>query len=299
MVTSRQYIDSYQSIKQNIPVNLRSVARNMALTLLTLKDRFTSISDYLKTPRVQFLYIHHSFRDELSSLDCLLKQLSIDHTFISYSEAVSRVLENRIDKPYISISSDDGFKNNLLAAEILNNYGAKACFFINPGLIEENDFEKIRRHCSEKLHLPPIEFLNWNDIQQLLVQGHEIGGHTMYHDNMAAMKSETLQTDIKMTFDIITARCGKAEHFAFPYGKFINFSEFGRKTVFENGFKSCASAERGCHFNHQGLIPSDRLCIRRDHVLLDWNINHIFYFLANNVRKEGNQNNFFPYKQHE
>ena len=70
-------------------------------------------------------------------------------------------LNNKIDKPYIAFSSDDGFKNNLFAAEILNNYGASACFFINPGLVEECDFQKIKNHCRNKLHLPPIEFLNW------------------------------------------------------------------------------------------------------------------------------------------
>ena len=58
-----------------------------------------------KRARVQFLYIHHIFKDEENSFDELFLNY---HTFISHSEAVNRVINGHIDKPYISISSDDG-----------------------------------------------------------------------------------------------------------------------------------------------------------------------------------------------
>lgn len=291
-----QYTDTYQAIKKGSPFSLRALFRDWALTGLTYKDRLTGIQKYLKTPRVQFLYIHHSFRDELANFEKLLDRLSRDHTFISYSEAVERVLENRIDKPYISFSSDDGFKNNLLAAEVLNKYKAKACFFINPGLIGESDFKKISGHCKHKLHLPPVEFMNWDDVQQMLAQGHEIGGHTMYHDNMVSMNEAFLKQDTGDTFRILSERCGNTRHFAFPYGRFHHFSEKGRKAVFDAGFASCASAERGCHFNTGTRISPEQLCIRRDHVILDWGMDQIFYFIADNVRKNKSSNTF-PYSE--
>jgi peptidoglycan/xylan/chitin deacetylase (PgdA/CDA1 family) len=226
-----------------------------------------------------------------------MKKLSANHTFIPYGEAVEKILNKSIDKPYISFSSDDGFKNNLLAGEILNNYGAKACFFINPGLIGENNFGRIKSHCRDKLHLQPVEFLNWDDVSHLMEQGHEIGGHTLYHDNMAEMTDSELKDDLTKTYHSINTRCGKAEHFAYPYGRFRHFNEMARKAVFAAGFISCASAERGCHFNDTKMVSNENLCIRRDHVILDWDIGQIMYFIANNVRQRNTDSDVFPYKQ--
>lgn len=290
-----EFTGTYQEIKSGHPFSFKAVLRNFALTGLSLKDTIEGIDKYLKVPRVQFLYIHHSFRDELQDMDKLMKRLSKDHTFISYSGAVDLVLNGKIDKPYISISSDDGFKNNLYAAEILDNYGAKACFFINPGLIDEDSFDKIKQYCKEKLHMPPVEFLNWDDVLKLKADGHEIGGHTMFHGNIAGMDQNEMESDLQQTHDIIVSKCGEVKHFAFPYGRFHHFNEPGRQAVFKAGFVSCASAERGCHINNGNKLTPDKLCIRRDHVILDWNMGHTLYFLANNAKKRTEANNLFPY----
>ncbi len=290
-----QFVENYSEIKANSTTNMRSLLRATVLNALAWKEQIGGINHWLSKPRVQFLYIHHSFKDELENLNQLMKMLSKQHTFISYSEAVERVLENTIDKPYISISTDDGFKNNLPAAEVLNRYNAKACFFINPGLINVTDYNKIATHCKEKLHLPPIEFLNWDEVSQLQAQGHEIGAHTMFHDNMAKLTTEQLIDDLQACFRKINEHCGEVKHFAYPYGRFYHFNANARKAVFEIGFISCASAERGCHTVHFGDLKKEDLCIRRDHVILDWKQNHIFYFLANNVRKMNANTNLFPY----
>ncbi len=290
-----QFIETYKEIKDLVPHSFRASLRSMALSGLALKDKLTGLEKYLNIPRVQFLYIHHSFKDELHNLDKLLKILSKNHTFIPYGEAVDLILNNKIDKPYLSISSDDGFKNNLDAAAILDNYNAKACFFINPGLIGEQDFEKVKRHCREKLHLPPVEFLDWDEVLKLQAQGHEIGGHTMFHENIAELSDAQLKADMQQTFEIIATHCGEVKHFAFPYGRFYHFSEKGRKAVFDAGFISCATAERGCHINHEGKLAPEQLCLRRDHVILDWNMDHILYFMANNARKRSDAGNLFPY----
>jgi len=98
-----------------------------------------------------------------------------------------RLLSGTVDKPYIAWSSDDGFKNNAIAAEVLNNYGAKACFYINPETIGLSDKNKIKQFCDVKLKMPPIAFADWRDVELLLKQGHEIGSHTMAHDNVKVL----------------------------------------------------------------------------------------------------------------
>ena len=112
------YFEHYSEVKKTKSYGLRGQLRNAALTGLSVVDKMKGIERDLQRPRVQFLYIHHTFKDEEAKLDNLLKRLAVDHAFIPYAEAVERVLERRIDKPYISISSDDGFKNNLRTSEI-------------------------------------------------------------------------------------------------------------------------------------------------------------------------------------
>ena len=292
---STKYYDTYKEIKSIQPFGLRGRLRTYALNGLSIIDRISGIQNDLERNRIQFLYIHHVFKDEEKNLDLLLKQLSLNHTFISYSDAVSRILDRAIDKPYITISSDDGFKNNLRAAEIMDNYGAKGCFFISPGIIDIYNYETIETFCRERIKFPPVEFLSWKDVDHLLKMGHEIGSHTMGHVNIAETPKDIIIDDCNKSYETLNSRCGSVKHFAFPYGRFFHFNEIGRKAVFDSGFVSCASAERGCHLNPDKFISNEELCILRDHVILDWNINHILYFLARNSRNASPKNNYFPY----
>ena len=290
-----KYFDTYKEIKKLKPEGLRGNLRKYALNGLSVLDKVKGINDELNKPRIQFLYIHHVFRDEENGLDKLLNKLSLNHEFLSYSESVDKILKGKIDKPYICISSDDGFKNNIKAAELFNKYNVKACFFINPFIVENRPFNEIGKYCKNRLNFPPVEFMNWKDIESIQKMGHEIGSHTMEHINVANTEKDSFIEDCKRTFEILQGRCGEAKHFAFPYGRFFHFSEIGRKIVFNSGFTSCATAERGCHINHDQLLLNQELCIRRDHVILDWSIDHIFHFLATNSRKATTLNNLYPY----
>lgn len=287
------YTEYYQDILRIRPHTLRSIARHVLLHQLSFFNSFRN--SVLKKPRIQFLYVHHLFRDEEQQFDQLIKNLLVHHDIISYSQAVERILISQIDKPYIVISSDDGFKNNLRLAEILDSYGLQACFFINPSIVGVDDYNKITDYCQNKLHLPPVEFMTWDDVESLLKNGHEIGSHTMVHDNVAMLSPERIREDMSKTFEILNSRLGSVKHFAFPYGRFSHFNETARKACFDAGFLSCASAERGCHVN--GFSGSrEELCIRRDHVILDWDYSHIEYFLIEASRKADPEKQFFPYK---
>jgi len=289
------HVDTYREVKALKPEGLRAKVRGFALDGLSAIDRALGSAHHLSKPRVQFLYIHHVFKDEEAALEMLLDRLSAQHTFIPYGEGVKLVLDGAIDKPYICISSDDGFKNNLQAARILSAYDAKACFFINPALTEQRSPQEVAAHCRTRLNFPPVEFMDWNDVDRLLAMGHEIGSHTMEHINVAATEKEVFVDDCHRTFEVLTRKCGTVAHFAFPYGRFFHFNEMGRKAVFDAGFRSCATAERGCHINRNVSLPPERLCIRRDHVVLDWDIAHIMYFLSRNARNACAENDRYPY----
>lgn len=286
----------FEQVRKAKPGNFRSYLRNMALNGLSLKAMLPNAKKYFKKPRVQFLYIHHVFDDEIEKFDKLLSELSRFHNFIGYSEAVERILSNRIDKPYITISSDDGFRNNLEVAKVLEKYNAKACFFINPDMIGVEDYHLIKQFCKEKLNFPPTAFLNWSDIERLQKSGHEIGSHTMGHINIAKTGKEEVRENLNRSFEMIKKNCGEISHFAYPYGRFFHFNQIALEQVFEVGYTSCASAERGCHISPQEKLLAQDLFIRRDHIICDWSLNHIQYFLLNNSQNSTIHNNFNPYK---
>ncbi len=288
-----KYIETYKEVKIVKPDGIRNKLRKYALDSLCLLEKINGIQHELNRPRIQFLYIHHVFKDEEIAFDRLLKKLSLNHEFLSYSESVAKIQEGKIDKPYICISSDDGFKNNIKAAEILNDYNAKACFFINPFIVGNTSFHEIEKHCKNRLNFPPVEFMNWDDIEKIQKMGHEIGSHTMEHINVSITEKNIFIDDCNKTFEILTKQCGEAKHFAFPYGRFFHFNEIGLEIVFKSGFISCATAERGCHINHDRLLQKEELYIRRDQIILDWNIDHIFHFLANSSKSANITNNLF------
>jgi len=292
-----KFIDTYKDLLNHRPPTTRDVGRKLVLDLVSSGyGMYHSMDSLFKRPRIQFLYIHHIFRDEEKPLTALLEALSRHHTFISHSEAVDRILHDNIDKPYICFSSDDGLKNNIGAANILSNFGAKACFFICPGIIGEKDFDRISEFSQERLHLPPVEFMEWKDVHDLQQQGHEIGGHTWSHINIAKTPEEDLEKEIEGCFKVLKEKCGSSPlHFAYPYGRLTDFTAYAREMVFRSGYASCASASRGCHIAGNGdKIKKEDLLLRRDHVLLNWPLKHILFFIARNSARATPENNFYP-----
>jgi peptidoglycan/xylan/chitin deacetylase (PgdA/CDA1 family) len=285
---------TFKVVKKYKPKNLRGLVRDLALNGLSIKTKFPNAKTIFEKPRIQFLYIHHVFDDEINNFDKLLKLLSKHHSFISYSDAVNKILTGNIDKPYICISSDDGFKNNLAAVKIMEKYGAKGCFFVNPDTIGLKDFSKVKSFCNNRLNFPPTEFMDWNDLDKLIKSGHEIGSHTMGHINIAETNIKIVEDNINESYEILNKRIGKVLHFAYPYGRFFHFNKQAFDLVFKAGFTSCATAERGCHVAADRKLNTNELLIRRDHVICDWNINHALYFILNNSEKASYQTNLYP-----
>ena len=108
-----QYTKQYSEFSALQPGSVRSALRYAALSALDLKERLLSGDDAaLRVPRVQMLFLHHIFEDEMEPFDRLLRELAQSHVFVSHSEAVRRILAGEHTEPCISFSSDDGLKNN-------------------------------------------------------------------------------------------------------------------------------------------------------------------------------------------
>ena len=278
------YVTRYSHLASLRGRDLRSCFRDVALWGLQFKERLLGGKAALATPRVQMLFIHHIFEDEAASFDRLLGELAKTHIFISYSEAVRRILAGDNNEPCISFSSDDGVKNNLLAAKILEKHDAKACFFINPDSIGLTDFSTVESFCRDRLEIPPVEFLDWDDVNALQARGHEIGAHTMGHINVAEIPIEAFREDLEYSREVLQSRCGAAIHFAYPYGRYFHFNPAAMAAVFDAGFESCASAERGCH-TCEAPVAKDQLFLRRDQIVAAWPLAHNMYFIRRHARQ--------------
>lgn len=260
----------------------RTALRHAALSLIALSWRRLGRMDFwLRQNRVQFLYLHHLFPQDEAGFRQLLRSLKRTHQLLGYSDAVQRLWDGRIDRPYVCFSFDDGLRQNLRAAAILQEFGVTGCFFICPGLVGERDPVKLKEICATRFRMPPMELLSWSDVETLVSAGHQIGSHTMTHQVLARLSTPQLTDEICQSYEVLKQRLGAVRHFAWPEGRYFHFSDTAARLVYEAGFQSCASAERGCH--NRALSPADKTPIlRRDYISAHWPFEHVLYFLTRN-----------------
>jgi peptidoglycan/xylan/chitin deacetylase (PgdA/CDA1 family) len=268
------------------PLTPKRISRAAALSAFSFFHCITGLLNrMMQEKRIQFIYFHHTFANEEQPFERMLEKLTETHTFIGYSQAVEKLVNGDIDKPYIAVSFDDGFKCSLRGVEILNRFGIKACFFLIGSMIGETDFDTIKRFNRERLLRPPIRYMSWDEVEMLLKTGHEIGGHTMTHPVLSKLSSQQIQFEIGESHRLLTRRLGKVKHFAWPFGSSSHINNQATKTVFETGFESCASAARGCHLpGSKSSLQS--IIVRRDYIQATWPLHHVYYFFSKNIRQE-------------
>lgn len=271
----------------------RKTLRHAALHGLDLHQQVTGRADRgMATPRVHFPYLHALPVDEEGAFRRFVAGLAETHDFISYSEAVRRVRTGPIDRPMVSFSFDDGFKSNLRAARILEEFGTVGMFFVPTGFIGTPTVQQARQFfgfvegCDEPA-------MTWDDLESLRSRGHEIGNHTVAHRPISTLSTQRMTDEIGQGAETLRERLGEGQHFAWPYGRFHHFTEDAAQAVFDTGHTSCASAERGAHsIVHEGTSPA--LCLRRDHIMTSWPMNHCNYFIARSGLSADAHDNDWP-----
>jgi len=276
---AQEYVTAYHSLERK---SARAVARRAYISAMATGDRLTGrLQARLRQPRVHLFLLHYIFQDEEQGFDRFLRWLlAHEYHILSYSEAVRRAAEGPIDKPYISFTFDDGIENCVKAAEILRRYDASACFFLSTRWIGEQRLIEPRRFGANAAPVL-VRYMSWDDVDAVLAAGHEVGGHTHSHTNLADMNEQQLLDDIGKNKDLLTQRCGPVRHFAWPFGGVQHFSRLAQTCVFQSGYESCASAVRGAHFRPDAEA---RGCLRRDRMVAAWPLRHMAYFLSQGRR---------------
>ncbi len=272
---------------------LRGSARRVALDALSVHQRARGrLDEALQRPRIALPYLHAVPRRREHVLRDLLLQLSPTHEFIGYGEAIRRIHHGPIDRPYAAFSFDDGFASNARAARILEEFGATGCFFVPPAFVGVPTVAGARRFFGFRQGVDEPA-MTWDDLERLKTAGHEIGNHTMNHRVLSELGDDEVADEIGSAADVLRSRLGESTHFAWPRGTFDHMTDEAARLVFRTGHESCASAVRGVH-TVVAPGPKESVCVRRDHVMVEWPLRQIRYFLAVSSERSGRTDNDWP-----
>lgn len=213
--------------------------------------------------------------------DKQLALLSKKSSLVSFEEAVSLIKNKKsVNKSLIAFTYDDGFEECCThLAPVLEKYNAYAGFFIVPNFIN-GDEAYIKAFLKNKVHLPDYKKpMSWEQIAELSKKGHTIGAHTMDHENIAKIDTESeLYYQIGNCKNEIEKQIGtNCDYFAFPYGGVRHITEDSVKLA-QKYYKYIFSAS-----NWQKYFSYNEDVLNRRHCEPYWPINHINYFLSKKI----------------
>lgn len=264
----------------------RSVARHAALDALAIGRRFSGRTTRdLSRPRVHFLYLHAVPAHEVPTFRRFVAEVAEHHDLVSYSRAVELAKSDGPSRPNVCFSFDDAFASNFAASRVLEEFGTTACFFVPTRFVGCDSVTEARRFYGVSDGVNEIA-MTWSELEDMVSRGHEVGNHTMSHRVISELSESEVYDEISGARETLRERLDQGMHFAWPRGRFVHFTPYATRTVFETGHLSCASAVRG---SHESAVGQDqlRMCIRRDHIKTSWPVRHSRYFVGTSSARAG------------
>ena len=127
-------------------------------------------------------------------------QRSSSHPFITDSN------ENTMNKKIVILTFDDGKKGQYTNGKpILDKYGFKATFSLVCGNVEEGIQSDRGTH------------MNWEEIISLHQAGHEIGSHTMNHEDLSNLSEQALEFEVGQSRQCLLDHGIDAKSFTYPF----------------------------------------------------------------------------------
>ena len=184
--------------------------------------------------------------------------------------------------PYVLFTFDDGLKNNLMAAELLESRNARAVFFVVPDFIDAENQEiyyrtNIRRVVDPKVDHEPEDLtpMSLVDLSELLSRGHFIESHTMTHLLRGNSSKEEIEQEIVGSKRWLSQKLAKVPTmFCSPIQ--TNFSVNGSaKRTIETEYDFHFTTFPGMHSREQN--PH---CVYRRNIEVHWSLGQIKYALG-------------------
>lgn len=224
----------------------------------------------------RILMLHDMPESQAANFHRLVQYLLENYGVLTPREAEARLTEERVplDRgrvPYL-LTFDDGFKSNAtVAAEILDQYGVKAIFFVCPDFLDlpQESHEKV---IVENIYKGKIDeslpedrrFMSWDDCQLLAQSGHTIGAHSLSHRRLSGLDEADRFREIVTSGEILASRIGvPVKWFAYPFG-LIDSIDAPSLAIIRSHYSFCCSGIRGIN------SPKTRsLALLREQLSLD------------------------------
>ena len=196
---------------------------------------------------------------------------------------------NSIDQPCLLFCFDDGIKNNLLAAEVLESFRIKGLFFVVPEFIDTLENQQSHYH---KYNIRPkinphitsqpedTRAMSWKDLKSLFDKGHEIGSHTYTHTlNNTEYNNIILDKEIVESKYVIEKKLSlepnTVRHFCGPFNTLKSINNHAMKLISEH-YTYHFTGYPGCNIN-----PRLPLHIQRINIETHWTIEMVKFALTN------------------
>jgi len=219
-----------------------------------------------RSDSLRVLICHETPEEYHDHFRCYLEDIQKSHCFVNVDQFVAMLSgEKAIVGHNILLTFDDANQSNRMMAEkVLAPMDIKAVFFIPTGFVRCETEQSIAKYVRERLKLPLFvgepSPLDWNDLQWLIDQGHEIGAHTVSHARLSLLaEDEALQREIIGSGDELERKLGvHVRLFAYPFGDIDSINSVALAMIRER-YQICFSGVRGD--NGHGV---DCMAVRRE-----------------------------------
>lgn len=206
------------------------------------------IGYFYKLPGARIFYFHsihpsnqRAVRPDIFQyfLELLLRE---GKQIITIKELGQRIRNGHNINNFVSISFDDGYKDNVdIALPILNKFNIKATFFIVANLLNCLDNKKYRHVYNMYKNLPVVDK---EDMFKLVEEGMEIGSHGLSHRFMGKFCEKEFKIECHKSKDILEKTLNiKIYSFAYPNGEVPKNAESILK---ETGYMQAVTARWDC-----------------------------------------------------
>ena len=233
--------------KQAVPAPVGSFARRLLrrVTLTTLAEiQKASPHNFLRS-----VYCHYVFDDQKERFEEIITELKKIGTFVNTDTCLEMLSGKRkIDGQYLHLSFDDGFRNIFTnAIPVLKRHNVPAIFFVPSRLMEAN-WATTKDYC-KLVHMTGVtEMVRWDELQEMVNLGFEIGSHTRTHARFSDISKDAalMEDEITGSKHDLEDRLGKeCKYIAWPFGEKSDADALSLQMTQKANYHACFSAVRG------------------------------------------------------